>query len=84
MKKRLRQPDGRCFSFLKRINGRVWHIGWELSGYYPDPAILLCKGEVFDYFDVEPDLPDGGRLCANCAAELERRTNRMMLRASSS
>lgn len=73
---------GRCFDFLRRDGGRVWHIGWSSAGYCETPALLLCTGDSYDWFEALSDLPEGGKLCAKCAKELERRTNGQMRRVS--
>ena len=62
------------FEFVRKDESRgPWHIGWE-SGYFNEPSHTLCGAELYGYTDSAPDLPEGGRLCANCRKELERRT----------
>ena len=62
------------FEFVRKDESRgPWHIGWE-SGYFNEPSHTLCGAELYGYTDSAPDLPEGGRLCARCRKELERRT----------
>ena len=76
----------RVFEFVRECNGRVWHIGQQ-AGHSIVSVWTLCsdewalRGEDAKRTDLAlPDLPDGGRLCASCARELERRTRGSVVR----
>lgn len=70
------------FEFVRKDYGdkrAPWHIGFD-SVYPHGETWTLCGADFYGYADDAPDLPEGGRLCAKCARELQRRTRGAVVR----